>query len=94
MNPILKRIIVDFFLLISLFILPPWITLVAAFFLIFYFNLYFEVVLLAFFFDLLYAPKDFVFGAYLLTIFALVLFIILELFKKKIFLIKSDAFKF
>jgi len=87
-NLTLKRVAIDLALFLSVFLLPWWITLSLAFLLIFYFKFYFESILLAFFFDLLYSPENFLFGAYLLTIFAIILFMTLEILKKKTFLLK------
>ena len=85
---LLKRIITDVLLLVSLFVLPWWITLFVAFLLIFYFKLYFESIILAFFLDLLYSPINFS-GVYLLTIFTIILFIIIEVLKNKLFFVSG-----
>jgi len=80
------RILASVALLISVFIMPFWVSLILAFLEMFYFHFFAEAVIISLISDLLYSAPVQVFSGVtgVFFIVSLVVFIILELLKKKI----------
>lgn len=72
---LLKRCIADVFLFAAVVIVPWWLVFPVALFLVFYFERYYEALLAAFIFDLLYGiPLRMLFGFPFLATFVFILF--------------------
>jgi len=83
-NKIFVRIVIDVLLLISIFILPWWFTVIAAAISIFFFKFFLESVVAALIVDVLYAPSSFVAGFYLITLGMVFIFIFFQIIRKKL----------
>ncbi|MDO8564724.1 MAG: hypothetical protein Q7R88_01890 [bacterium] len=82
----MQRIIADILMLVSLLLLPAWVTVCAAVVLFFYFQNYYEILLVGLLLDLFYAlPVEPLFGfQYVYSIIGVVLFIGLSVIKDRL----------
>ncbi|MEK7661953.1 MAG: hypothetical protein AAB355_00410 [Patescibacteria group bacterium] len=82
------RIAADFFIILSIFIFPYWVPLLAGLFFLFYFRNFYEYLAVAFFLDLLYGGGVLrVYGIpFFLSIAALILYISAAVLKKRLIL--------
>jgi len=81
----MKRIITTIILLLSIYMLPWWITFFAVCFSFFLFDLYVEAVVVALFLDWLYAPDFYYFSGYhSAPIIALILCVFIPVIKKRL----------
>ncbi|MFC1720851.1 hypothetical protein ACFL0K_01210 [Patescibacteria group bacterium] len=85
-NGILKRIIADLILLLSVLFMPWWLTVILAFVLVFYFKSYYEFIIAGVLTDALYGvPQDWLFDLTLMyTSFSIVIFIFIQWLKTRL----------
>lgn len=73
-------------IVLSPFFLPWWISLILALAALFYFESYYEIVLIGFMYDVLYYSANTAFGLYGFTLLACTLFIFVKQIKKRLIL--------
>jgi len=80
------RVISDIILILIVFLLPWWVSTILALALFFYFEKYYELIVVAFIFDSLYGTASiYPFIPYLLTIISILITLVLLKFKKNLF---------
>lgn len=80
----IKRVIFGFLNIVLFFFLPWWVVFILAAALTFYFENYFEIIIIALLADIVYGSLHFLGYPYLLTIIAVILFFIIKKFKNNL----------
>ncbi len=70
--------------LLSPFIFPWWVALICACAALFYFETFYEIIILGLFFDVLYHSNNTLFGLYGFTLISCVLFVVVAQIKKRL----------
>ncbi len=84
-NSKLYRIFFDALFLVSIFILPWWVTVAFMIVFMFIFEEYFEIMIFGIMFDVVYGvPGIFPFSAYIFTISSIVFYLFIHYLKKRI----------
>jgi hypothetical protein len=80
----LKRVILGLLAVISVFVLPWWLVFLISLALLFYFDRFYEVIIIAIFADILYGSVHFIGYPYLITLGTIIVFYIVTRFKKNL----------
>jgi hypothetical protein len=84
-NNYIERILVDLFLLFSLFLLPWWIFWPLAILMLFKYESYYELIFLAVLSDSIYSvPGIFIFSKYIFTISSITTFFVVSWLKERV----------
>jgi hypothetical protein len=76
--------IIRILILLSVFISPWWVAVILACAGVFYFDRFYEIILIGLFFDILYHSTNTAFGLYGFTIIACVLFVTVKQIKQRL----------
>jgi hypothetical protein len=79
-------ILIRILILLAPFFLPWWISLIAVLAAVFYFDSYYEIILIGFMYDVLYHSANTMFGLYGFTLISCVLFVLVKQIKKRLIL--------
>ena len=80
------ELILRILVLLSPFFLPWWLAVIFILAALFYFDTYYEILILGFFFDVLYHSANTMFGLYGFILISCLLFICVKQFKKRLVL--------
>ena len=89
-----QRIIADLFLLISILILPFWVSIISVIIFALYFNRYYELLIAALFIDILYGVEQsrFLYSVSVTFTTGILLLVIIEFLKTKLKFYQKEQF--